>query len=41
MEQSNVKNEGMPRPLRWLSIEEGFKSSAYYAMNYTAVEQIG
>ena len=31
----------MSRTWRWFSIEEGFKPSAHYAMNYTAVDQIG
>ena len=40
MEQKNVKNEGIPRPFKWLSIERGFRTSAHHAMNYSAVNQI-
>ena len=40
MEQKNVKNKGMPRPFKCLSIERGFRPSAHYAMNYSAVNQI-
>ena len=40
MEQKNVKNEEMSRSYKWLSIEEGFKPSAHYAMNYSVVNQI-
>ena len=40
MEQKNVKNDEMSRLYKWLSIEEGFKYSAHYAMNCSVVNQI-
>ena len=40
MGQKNVKNEGMSRLHKWLSIEEGFKPSAHYTVNYSVVDQI-
>ena len=39
-EQENIKNEEMSRLYKWLSIEGGFKPSAHYSMNYSAVNQI-
>ena len=40
MEPTYVKNEGMSRQYKWLSIEEGFKPSAHYAMNYNVMDQV-
>ena len=40
MEQKNVKNERMCSLHKWLSIEEGFKPSVHYTMNYSVMDQI-
>ena len=38
--KKNLKDKEISRPYSWLSIEEGCKSSAHYAMNYSVVGQI-